>query len=386
MRRVFRTFAVLMLILTICMPQNVHASSRVKVTYKGVTATYSKKKTYIYVNGQKLSLGSSPVFLKSGAYVGPLSRIFFKSALHVGHKASGNQITLTYKSHSLTLKDGSIAVVLDGKKEKDALGAIPMKAAVYKGTTSQKWIVPLKSVCKRLGLDYDMQDGVISITEPEADSADDIADNLSSEGADSVSVPANPSSKKVVLVMDAGHGGVDSGANGKLYREKNMTLAIVLQAKKYFDRDSRFKVLYTRTADTYPSLDDRCKLANKNNADLFICVHINSAGKTSTGTETLYSRSRVNATRKNGITSLQLATAMQKAVVRTTGFTNRGLVDRPNLRVLKKTNMPACLIEYGFISNPTEEKIMHAALSRYGRELYEGIETYLEKRGTIAAN
>ncbi|MDO4555356.1 MAG: N-acetylmuramoyl-L-alanine amidase, partial [Lachnospiraceae bacterium] len=97
---------------------------------------------------------------------------------------------------------------------------------------------------------------------------------------------------KNVIVIDAGHGGSDTGATGNGYKEKNMTLAIVQAAKKYFDENSNYKVYYTRLTDKYPSLADRYNLANEVKSDLFISVHINSAGKTATGTETLYNPDR----------------------------------------------------------------------------------------------
>ena len=90
------------------------------------------------------------------------------------------------------------------------------------------------------------------------------------------------------------------------------------------------------------------------------------------------------ATTKNGITSKDFATAMQQAVIATTGFTNRGLKSRTDLRVLNQTNMPACLIEYGFISNSTEARIMNANTERYGKELYEAVVNYLKTKGRIS--
>ncbi|MFQ9748409.1 MAG: N-acetylmuramoyl-L-alanine amidase [Anaerobutyricum soehngenii] len=123
--------------------------------------------------------------------------------------------------------------------------------------------------------------------------------------------------------------------------EKNLTLAIVLAAKRSFDKDSRFQVSYTRTSDTYPSLSQRAKLANNRDADMFLCVHINSASASARGTETLWSKGqKLCNTEKRLNFRKTLATAMQSAAVAATGFTNRGLVDRPNLYVLKHTEMP----------------------------------------------
>ena len=186
---------------------------------------------------------------------------------------------------------------------------------------------------------------------------------------------------RIKIVIDAGHGGSDSGASGNGMAEKNLTLAIVLAAKRSFDNDSRFQVYYTRTADTYPSLSQRANLANNRDADMFLCVHINSASASARGTETLWSKGRNSATKKNGLTSKELATAMQDAAVDVTGFKDRGLVDRPNLYVLRHTKMPACLIEYGFISNKTEAARMKANTSVYGKALYNAVVNLMKKEG-----
>ena len=92
-----------------------------------------------------------------------------------------------------------------------------------------------------------------------------------------------------IIVIDAGHGGKDSGATGNGYIEKNMTLKIVQNIKTNFDSDPLYKVYYTRLSDWYPTLTERYDLANAVNADRFLSVHINSADSASAkGTETLY--------------------------------------------------------------------------------------------------
>ena len=196
-------------------------------------------------------------------------------------------------------------------------------------------------------------------------------------------VIAPSSTSKVILVLDAGHGGTDSGASGNGNLEKTMTLRIVTEAKKYFDKDTRFQVYYTRTGDQTLTLENRYTLANNVNADIFISVHINSYKSTSTGTETLYSKDRNTITQKGNISSLELATAMQQGACAATGFENRGLVNRPKLYVLKYTNMPACLIEYGFISNRTECISMNANMPNYGRALYQSVVDFMKVKGRI---
>ncbi len=79
------------------------------------------------------------------------------------------------------------------------------------------------------------------------------------------------------IVLDAGHGGKDIGARGKISMEKDLTLDIVLRLGRIIKENMPdVQVIYTRTDDSYPTLVDRHEMANKANADLFVSVHINS--------------------------------------------------------------------------------------------------------------
>jgi N-acetylmuramoyl-L-alanine amidase len=84
--------------------------------------------------------------------------------------------------------------------------------------------------------------------------------------------------KKITkIVIDAGHGGKDIGAQGAFSKEKDITLAVTLKVGKIVSDSLRsVQVIYTRTTDDYPSLQDRHEIANKANADLFIAIHVNS--------------------------------------------------------------------------------------------------------------
>ncbi|MBR0411146.1 MAG: N-acetylmuramoyl-L-alanine amidase [Eubacterium sp.] len=401
MKRLIKVWILLLLVMCMIVPARAHAAGKVKVKYHGVSKNYSGKITTVYINGKKKTIRSGPVFKKDGTYVGSLSHLLVNSAFKVKYKNSGKKAILTYKGKKLTLVDGSRNVVVNGVKEKKALGTIAMRAARYTSSGYTGWIVPLKSVCKRLRISYQVKSGAIylgktalpastSKTKEGSDNTKTSAVNTKTSSAASAVTTSNsvdfskPSAnKQVILVLDAGHGGVDSGAVGSKYKEKNLTLAIILAAKQYFDKDTRFKVYYTRTTDAYPSLSDRSKLANNNNADLFISVHINSASSSATGTETLYNNSRLGTTGKNGVNSKELAQAMQNAVLKSTGFRDRGLVNRTGLWVLNKTTMPACLIEYGFISNSKEESLMYASTSKYGKDLYEAIAAFAKAKGLI---
>lgn len=170
-----------------------------------------------------------------------------------------------------------------------------------------------------------------------------------------------------VIVIDAGHGGKDSGATGNGYAEKNMTLKIVQNIKANFDSNPLYKVYYTRLSDWYPSLTERYNLANTVNADRFLSVHINSADSASAkGTETLYKdyktyASIIHASSLNGM-----------------GYTkgssyDRSLVYRPGLAVLRGAKMSSALAEMGFISNNTEAARIDARSQAIGAALYQAI-------------
>lgn len=89
------------------------------------------------------------------------------------------------------------------------------------------------------------------------------------------------------IVIDPGHGGHDPGCHGEHSKEKDIALAIGLKLGEYIGQKyPEIKIIYTRKTDVFVSLDDRAKLANDNNADLFICIHANAASPKAKGVET----------------------------------------------------------------------------------------------------
>lgn len=170
-----------------------------------------------------------------------------------------------------------------------------------------------------------------------------------------------------VIVIDAGHGGKDSGATGNGYIEKNMTLKIVQNIKTNFDSDPLYKVYYTRLSDWYPTLTERYDLANTVSADRFLSVHINSADSASAkGTETLYKDYKT------------YASVIHSSSLSGMGYTkgssyDRSLVYRPGLAVLRGTKMMSALAEMGFISNSTESARIDARSEAIGSALYQSL-------------
>lgn len=184
----------------------------------------------------------------------------------------------------------------------------------------------------------------------------------------------NSAYKDKLIVIDAGHGGSDAGAVGANSLEKNLALEMSRQLRKKFE-GLGFKVYMTRETDKRVSLQERTLVANKLEATVFVSVHMNSfKRKDVEGLEVLYS--------PNGnLNNLGLASATHKELISALNPKNRGLVERPNLYVLRTSDMPSILVELGFISNLNEEKKLMDAnyRDRAADAIAKGVKEYIDK-------
>ncbi|MCB9188000.1 MAG: N-acetylmuramoyl-L-alanine amidase [Flavobacteriales bacterium] len=182
-------------------------------------------------------------------------------------------------------------------------------------------------------------------------------------------IHAQDSTAKMIVVIDAGHGGNDPGnlhqTNG-LMDEKDLNLAMALKLGGYIEQflGHRVEVVYTRTEDVYVSLEDRVKKANEIKADYFISIHCNASdNKEIHGAET-------HIHLMESTTSSKLAHMIQDQFKNRAARVSRGVKlknDRLyNLFVLKETKMPAVLVETGFMTNTQEEAYLN---SEYGQDL-----------------
>jgi N-acetylmuramoyl-L-alanine amidase len=166
-------------------------------------------------------------------------------------------------------------------------------------------------------------------------------------------------SKKVV-VIDPGHGGLDSGATGiNGILEKDVVLKIAKEMVRYNQNflDNAFEIYVTRSRDTLISLGDRKKLANTLNADIFISLHCNHSENPNAKGVEVYFFNRENEQTKE---SILLAYNIHKALQQNLGFKSRG-VKFANFQVLRDESeqLPSVLVEFGFLSNLDEA--MHMA-------------------------
>ncbi len=225
------------------------------------------------------------------------------------------------------------------------------------------------------------------------------------------------------LVIDAGHGGKDTGALGINSKEKNINLTVALALGELIEKNCPdVKVIYTRKTDTFVELHERAAIANRAKADLFISIHANSttAGRKGTsihGAETYtlgMHRAAENlevAKRENTVITLEsgyekeyegfdpkssesyiifelmqdqnmassvsFAKQIQKQFSSYAGRTDRG-VHQAGLLVLAQTSMPAVLVELGYINNAAEEKYMNtkSGTAALAQSIYRAFKAY----------
>ncbi|MCG9972318.1 N-acetylmuramoyl-L-alanine amidase family protein [Christiangramia crocea] len=212
-----------------------------------------------------------------------------------------------------------------------------------------------------------------------------------------------PNMDRFVVVLDAGHGGKDSGNIGNGYKEKDIALSIVLKIGKALEKYEGVDVVYTRDTDVFIPLEKRGKIANDANADLFVSVHCNAHNSQAYGTETFVlglHRNETNfevAKRENsviyleedyeitysdfdinspesfiGLTIMQeeyldqsilLADFVQKEFTNKLNRKNRG-VKQAGFIVLHQTYMPSVLVETGFLTNDQEGAFLNSNTGR----------------------
>ena len=229
--------------------------------------------------------------------------------------------------------------------------------------------------------------------------------------------------KEFTLVIDAGHGGHDTGAPGKFSQEKDINLKTAMAFGKYVEKNSHdVKVIYTRKKDVFVELKDRAGIANKAKADLFISIHTDALENNSVArgmtTYTLgMHRAKDNldvAKRENSVIlieknyketyqgfdpnsaesyiifefmqdknmqrSVDLATFIQNKTCQAADRPSRG-VKQAGFLVLRETSMPSCLVELGFITTPAEEKLLNedVTIDNIAKGIYNAFVEYKKK-------
>ncbi|WP_163527748.1 N-acetylmuramoyl-L-alanine amidase [Halobacillus ihumii] len=170
------------------------------------------------------------------------------------------------------------------------------------------------------------------------------------------------------IILDPGHGGKDPGAIGNSLQEKDVILEIA-KLVEFTLRAKGYDVLMTRTDDTFVTLEDRVKMANTWEGDLFVSIHANGYYDSSAkGIETFYSAGSSDAR--------DLADLVQEHVISETNNLSRG-VFKADYYVLRHTDMPAILVETGFVSNKKDAELLKS--EDYREQVAKGIVKGIEK-------
>jgi N-acetylmuramoyl-L-alanine amidase len=181
------------------------------------------------------------------------------------------------------------------------------------------------------------------------------------------------------VVLDAGHGGFDQGAQSLLGNEKDFALDVVKRARDLLLK-AGFNVRLTRSADVFIPLEDRAAFANRQSNAVFVSVHFNAGAREEAGGLETYSLAPRGVPSTNSLNltladlrpcvgnvrdpeNIALATAMHAALITRVGGNDRG-IKRARFIVLRDINLPGVLIEGGFLTNPQDRVRIAAPIYR----------------------
>ena len=205
------------------------------------------------------------------------------------------------------------------------------------------------------------------------------------EDAETIFVrPVNPREKYPRIVfIDPGHGGRDPGAVHHGMRESDVNLDVALMVMEILNRDGIVRAYITRYEDVAVANGDRARMANQV-ADFFVSIHFNAAHGRAQGTETLYAIHEME--RDLPFNSQDLATIFQTNLVGALGSVDRGIRYRPQFIVLNQTQIPAVLLEIGFLDHPDEaariatQEYRQLAAQTIVQSIYEAFNAHTPRR------
>lgn len=326
--------------------------------FSGVWGVTSASK--IAVSGSALNLERNPVSINNRLVV-PARTVFSEIGVKVNWNEARNRLVISKGSDEIIMYIGYINSYVNG-----VIKTMEAPAILFNGTV----MVPVRFVAEAFNVSVGWSEK--SSTVYLGEMAEEMEEEIPASGGNSSNV------KGRVVVIDAGHGGTQSGAVYGGVKEKDLNLSI---AKKLNSKLGELGVVtyMTRNGDSTVSLYARSGLANRKNADLLISIHNNAGLLKTTGSMSLYYPS--SSKTKGNLSSYEFASIVQRNMCNTLGAKDMGVIERTRLAVLRTSNMPAVIAEVGYMSNATElSKLKTSAYQEKAAEaLKKSIVESLEK-------
>ncbi|MDR0822726.1 MAG: N-acetylmuramoyl-L-alanine amidase [Endomicrobium sp.] len=405
-----------------------HVALEWKPVRSQVTMSLSNGKIDIKANSAEVVFGKKSKkmsfpskLIKGDIYVSPEILTFEEFAEFAQADAIWNPATLTLnlkrKADTSSQRDSTQQTTLEELAQNDDLKQIGL---AYPAKSGQAQISEVVSMIENNENNEDLKNS--PITQFESEDIIDDSYKMVDDTATTTLIPQVSKKKhykpKKIIVLDAGHGGKDSGVVGpKGTKEKDMNLDITLKLKSIFDKDDDYEIVLTRKDDTFIPLAQRPNIANEHNADLFISVHCNgNPSRNVSGFEIYFlsehatdSEAAATANLENFALELEgkpnkkhsLLQNMLWSMVTTehmnesaelSGFIapeaasrlkihNRG-VKQANFCVLRGAQMPAVLVESAFLSNYSEEAKLCSKKFRLAvsNAIYQGVKKYYARK------
>lgn len=407
-----------------------YALNSVKIDKKDVKVLDAN----VLVNGSPIQSDFTPYVTKGRTFV-PVRELTEGLGAEVNWDGENMTVEIKFGEKTILLKINSDVTYVDGKKKIVEEDQVPKLALYSSPRVETKTMIPLRFVSETLGynVSWDEKTSTVLIATGENISSEVVKtatiisdDDLKEEdkknknssvefqssnekketknaqknnkskifekaGLTEDEYKIDPKSRKVSkgfvqkgerikIVLDAGHGGTDSGAIStidKTVTEKALNLDMIERLNERFLMLG-YDVILTRSEDEYIKLLDRARISNTSDADIFLSIHFNSTtNSTSKGIEVLYA-SEKNVIIKS-VEQVHLAKAIQKELIESTGSTNRGVKNRADLIVLNKTKNVAALCELGFLTNREDmENITNSSyLDTMADAIVRGVENYV---------
>lgn len=408
-----------------------YALNSVKIDKKDVKVLDAN----VLVNGSPIQSDFTPYVTKGRTFV-PVRELTEGLGAEVNWDGENMTVEIKFGEKTILLKINSDVTYVDGKKKIVEEDQVPKLALYSSPRVETKTMIPLRFVSETLGynVSWDEKTSTVLIATGENISSEVVKtatiisdDDLKEEdnkknknstvefqssnekketknaqknnknkiyekaGLTEDEYKVDPKTRKVSkgfvqkgerikIVLDAGHGGTDSGAVStidKTVTEKALNLDMIERLNERFLMLG-YDVILTRSEDEYIKLLDRARISNTSDADIFLSIHFNSTtNSTSKGIEVLYA-SEKNVIIKS-VEQVHLAKAIQKELIESTGSTNRGVKNRADLIVLNKTKNVAALCELGFLTNREDmENITNSSyLDTMADAIVRGVEIYV---------